>query len=982
MGRRQELARLDRSLESALAGRGAMWSITGAAGVGKTRLMAELARLGSRRGFEVRWGVSTWEGQTPLFPFVQAYRIRGIGPDRPAAIRAADGELVLARADGTRHTSQEDRGRLSPDVMAVELLDVIAEAATVAPQLILIDDFHRSDPDSVRFLKLLARQVTARSILVVITHREEPAPFRQTASGSPPRLLEELRSTGILRTIELAGLHEAEMTQVAKNLISTTVPKARWNTQTLNVLVRTAGGNPFFLGELISSFLATSGPRDRPTPPIASRRAPEEAAKALLIPESIQDLLRHRLIELPRDQRRILGTAGIIGDAFSGEDITAALPTDDDTVFRVLRRMEVLEWPIRRLDMPGHHFAFQHALLREAALDLLLPSERREAAGRLAVWWRRRHPEDLESIARLSSESNRPAGGLYAVNQLIEEGIESRSLASVDRYFLWKSPMVGVSPHAREEYLASFFDALKRLRPIVGSDLGSLARRFLDLHPPEPERTITEAWYIDSVRTDDVPRATRLFEELRRRLATENWPKSSAARVHVEICELHLRMAGGDLRSPLTAARRLFRRLGDGSRLFEGVLVSEIAAICAYQHNRRAEAMFWVRRGGRIARRAGLASTVWGLGLVDVEGALEFDAGHFNRAAELSTAFARRCADQGSFRRAALAWISAGASYAELGNVASARQSYGEALKLARRWGYTGIEAGCYSSLGSRALEEHSINEAERYFRKALSLFRVGTMHHDLQLVARMGLARVYIERGELGKSKEQLDAVGPLSRRTHFRMVPELERIRARWLERSGDIRGARRLLRRSLSRTLRGPLRTQRLETLAALVHLERSAERPLVARRWERELRSEGRRAGLDAKVRILLGPSLAPSPDASRASKTLPGTFLPKGTGSTILGAGVTLSQRVLRVLARSKAVSGGSLDRDVVPPSFTQAGIAAELGISQGGLVRGLHRLVDRGEVVQVRRRVEGASRSLKAYLLTAHGAEMASATAP
>jgi len=174
---------------------------------------------------------------------------------------------------------------------------------------------------------------------------------------------------------------------------------------------------------------------------------------------------------------------------------------------------------------------------------------------------------------------------------------------------------------------------------------------------------------------------------------------------------------------------------------------------------------------------------------------------------------------------------------------------------------------------------------------------------------------------------------------------------------------------------------MRSQRFETLAALARLERTAGRPAAALSWEQELRHEGRRLGLEARVEILLRerptPSRGPSPRARPTEMDRTG----EARGS-LLAAGGHLSNRVLGALSRAGAVADGPLDREVVPSAFTQAGIADELGIPRGSLVRSLLRLVDRGAVEQVRRRTDRGTRSVKVYLLTQKGSEMARGLPP
>jgi tetratricopeptide (TPR) repeat protein len=978
-GRGQELSRLHKGLEGATDGRGSLWSITGPAGVGKTRLMTELARIAVRNSFTVRWGLSTWEGQTPLFPFLQLLRPRPGDPVVSAIVRDARDLVSRRRKRGFRTDSREGHHGRSPDHVALDLLDAIDEAAQASPQLFLIDDFHRSDPDSVRFLGLLARQVSTRRVLVVISFREESPLFQDAVPEGLTDLLAELRIAGLLQPIELAGLQEEAMARVAKNWLRTSLPKARWSSLALAPVVRAAGGNPFFLRELTSLLVEA---KRAPSEPLSTETASAlwtESPREIPLPRSIQDLLHRRLSGLSRDHRRILGTAAIVGETFSEEDVAAGLPTNEPMVRQLLRRMGDLEWPIRRLGASGDQYAFQHSLLRKSSLELLPLAQRRRLAGRLAAWWSQHHPEELESIARLYAESNRPTGGLRAVDRLIEEALESHGYASLDRCLQWKSRIVGQSSVARQRFLSSYFRVLQRLRPNGPSELGNLCHRFLGLHPPDPDRSIVAAWYIDCVVREDLPHAARLLEQLRRRLTTQSRSIAAQVRIHFELSQLRLRINRGEIGEGLRIARRLHRRLRTQGPSYELVLTSQIAASCLYRLARFSESMRWGRRGFAIARRAGLAGTTIGFSLLEWEAAAEHRAGNLSKAVVLNESLAQGYAELGSFLLSANSWTNAATSRIILGDFSGARRAVSTGLQLARRWSLPGPEGVCLATFGTSLLAEGRVDEAERYFQRALHVLQGAPDAEPGELEARIGLARVYLGREELEETEVQLRIAESLSRRAFFPFETEIERVRARWLERKGDLQGARRLLLRLLTRSSSGPFRVDRLETLAAVARLERSMGHTHAGRRWERKFRTEAARSGIDVNLPIFwgaweMGFVAAPARNRSVAPQTKDGQPLRSA------GAGRRISHRVLRTLARLGAISGGPRDTDEVSPSFTQAGLAVELGIPRGSFVRTLLRLVDRGAVVQVSRRVEGAARAQKAYLLTERGVEMATAT--
>jgi tetratricopeptide (TPR) repeat protein len=958
-----------------------MWSITGIAGIGKTRLMTELTRTAAQGGFEVRWSLSTWEGQTPLFPFLGLFRAQSENAVPWAAIRTPQCGPLVVEVDEPRRRRKARRPGRTPDHIALDLLDSFDEAARLAPQLVVIDDFHRSDPDSVRFLGLLARHLSNRRIMVVFSFREESPFSRDSVPSRLAELLEELRIAGLVQTIELSGLPEDEAVHLAKIVLRAASPKARWDSYSLSALVRTAGGNPFFLRELVARLIDARGAPRRTTPSTTSVKPSEDTPEAAFLSGSLQDLLCQRLAALPPVYRRVLGTAAIAGDSFSGEEVAACLGRGQATTHQRLRRMAAGGWPIRRPHRSEDRYTFGHALLRQASVGLLLPSERRQIAGRLAVWYARHHPEDLESVARFYAESGRPSGGLRAVDHLIEEALEVHAFASLERYFLWKSRMVGSSERARRHYRISFFAVLERVRPYLPSDFGGLCQSFLTLHPPEPQRSVAEAWSADAMLTEDVTGAGRLLEGLRRRVSSMSGSDGFKAQVHVELTEIRYWLFQGKIDRALPRARRLYRRVRSMGPSIELLAAVYAIANCLQHLDRFPEAMNWVRRGHGIARQAGLTQTTAGLGLLYLEAFTEDCTGSSSRAADLFESLAQGYSDVGSFWGAATAWANAGASRLRCGDLVGARQSYADALRLARKCGFSAVEGISYVGLGHAFLVEGRLAEATREFRRALPLLWRVAAGETFEILARTGLACVHIERGEMAEADGQLKIAERMCRGNLKVTIREVERARAQWLARGHDVRAARQLLHRALARNFRGYPRLQRLETLAALARLESFAGRPRTARRLEAEVRAEGALAGADVNSPVYLG-----NPSVSWASPPLPNSSLDTGLKDSGQGSPAGCPQsaagRVLSTLSRVGAISGAPLDTDEVSPAFTQAGLAAEMGIPRGSFVRTLLRLVDRGAVVQVRRRVQGSARSQKAYLLTPEGAEMARALTP
>jgi DNA-binding SARP family transcriptional activator len=171
VGREQELRLLLAGLEDALAGRGRLFLVCGDAGAGKTRLADEVASRAKRRGARILWGRS-WEAgdAPPYWPWIQAIRTYV-----PNSGRAMLPELVGADSDERFHLF---------DATAAFL----AEAAASQPLVIVLDDLHGADPESMLLLEFVAAELAVLPILVIGLSRGETDSIARIARSASARL--------------------------------------------------------------------------------------------------------------------------------------------------------------------------------------------------------------------------------------------------------------------------------------------------------------------------------------------------------------------------------------------------------------------------------------------------------------------------------------------------------------------------------------------------------------------------------------------------------------------------------------------------------------------------------------------------------------------------------------------------------------------------------------------------------------------------
>ena len=342
VGREQELAELRTALDLVAARRGSVFLITGEPGIGKTRLMQEVAAVALDQGWRVLIGRCWEEGGAPAYwPWIQI-------------VRAAGGEFERLAAPLPDSSAP---GGADPDSVRFRLFDAatryLVGAAQLRPLVIVLEDLHAADVSSLLLLRFLGEAIDQSPILVLGSYREGERRVREQG-----RLFGEL--VRVSHRISLRGLSVDEVEAYAAAVVGDSTAR--------EVAPRLHGitdGNPFFLGELVRLLSANGlleGVDKRVTDPM------------LRMPEEVRTLIRRRVAGLSPEAMSTLRVAAVIGRGFD---------------LRVLERISHLSAP-RLLDVlaeaieagaiveAGTRYSFVHELVRETLYEDVPPSRRRE----------------------------------------------------------------------------------------------------------------------------------------------------------------------------------------------------------------------------------------------------------------------------------------------------------------------------------------------------------------------------------------------------------------------------------------------------------------------------------------------------------------------------------------------------------------------------------------------------------------------------
>jgi DNA-binding CsgD family transcriptional regulator/tetratricopeptide (TPR) repeat protein len=328
VGRGRELGQLERALVATLGGSGATVLVAGDAGIGKTRLAAEVATRARGAGFEVLLGrsIDLVGTELPYQPFVEALRPLG-------ALPQVDGQTTGSRLRVFEQT-----------------LALLSERAATAPMLLVLEDLHWADTSTLDLVVFLAHNLDDRRILLLATYRSDEPPSAERVR----RLADGVRRSGSALVLQLGPLDREEVTALLAAQAGAPPPAAL----TAAIAARSEG-NPFFAEELLA----------------AGGRAGE-------LPQRLRDLLLQRVARLDRPTQGLLRLA-----AAAGRDVgypllraVAAIPEDD--LRESLR--QAVERGVLVADRATGSFRFRHALLAEAVDATILPGEREELHARLA----------------------------------------------------------------------------------------------------------------------------------------------------------------------------------------------------------------------------------------------------------------------------------------------------------------------------------------------------------------------------------------------------------------------------------------------------------------------------------------------------------------------------------------------------------------------------------------------------------------------
>jgi tetratricopeptide (TPR) repeat protein len=375
VGRTRELAVLEAAWQAAAGGQPRIAMVRGGAGVGKTRLVHEVAELARLQGAIVAvaqcFGTSGRLALAPVADWLRNPAVQSAVRDLDPVFRA---EVERLTPSGAPREDRDASVRAMVDAwQSHRFLEGLARAllAVRRPMLLVIDNMQWCDQETLAFITFFLGLAGDSPVMVAGTRRDDNP-------DEDPDLLEwtvRMRATGRLDELALSPLEPSDSAQLAAAIAGPELaaPDAE-------LLQAMTGGFPLYV---IESVRAMAGP-----------------GSAVQPSDDLAGVLRHRLEQASATAREVAGLASAVGRDFSLDLLTEASDLEADEVVRAVDEL----WVRRILHELSDGYDFSHDLLRETAYEQVSPPRRWLLHRRLAQGLELLHADNIDAVSAQLAE--------------------------------------------------------------------------------------------------------------------------------------------------------------------------------------------------------------------------------------------------------------------------------------------------------------------------------------------------------------------------------------------------------------------------------------------------------------------------------------------------------------------------------------------------------------------------------------------------
>jgi tetratricopeptide (TPR) repeat protein len=486
VGRVDEFRLVAEKVEEVREGRGALVAVIGEAGLGKSRLLAEVSKAATADSQPpVVWlegRALSYEQAITYYPWRQVIR-EAIGAqegDAPEVVRKRlhgdpcccaipEGDvsflevMLSVESDATLKAVAALEGDALVDRITEAARGFVRARAELVPTVIVLDDLHWADSASLELLSNVAGLVEDSPLLIICLLR----PDKDAPSWST---IESVRSMLGQRCSELLlePLDAAQAQELLGNLLYIEdLPES-----VRNLILNKAEGNPFFVEEVIRALIDS----EHIVRENGHWRATRQIVK-VTIPDTLSGVLSARIDRLPQSTKHVAQTAAVLGRIFAYRALTtvcasAPPPERIDDVEPHLGVLTYEELVRERAHDPELEYIFKHALTQEAAYELLLIRRRKELHRRAGEVLEELHPEQRGELAsvlayhfRLGEDWRRAADyAMRAGTQAVKVYALSEALEHYENAYQALRKLPDVSPEQICDAILGWAPAALKLR--------------------------------------------------------------------------------------------------------------------------------------------------------------------------------------------------------------------------------------------------------------------------------------------------------------------------------------------------------------------------------------------------------------------------------------------------------------------------------------------------------------------------------------
>lgn len=375
IGRSDELSILSSMIAGVEShGIGGVTMVKGPAGIGKSRLVEELAAGAVESGLNVAWAhCRNDDGVPSLWPWIQILRSLAIGTElehlqkkQPASLRRLAGHLPEFS-----HWLDGSVDQVSVDLATEKFLlfdairTVIKEIAFRGPVLLLIEDLQWADESSVNILEMMLESPGPAGIEVVVTVRDDALSNERYV---PPRAI---TGSAKFTSIALNELDQTHAETLFQNLVGEDV-----DSRSLEEVWKVTGGNPLFIREYASAW------------------EPGTLVDELAVPSSAVETIESRLRSVPSESLEVIEYGAALGSEFDFARLVAVMRVEEQGELVQTLGSGIEYGFIEEKSGSAGWFRFTHEVIRTVVYDRL-PNSRRAVI----------HREIAEALESLPDES-------------------------------------------------------------------------------------------------------------------------------------------------------------------------------------------------------------------------------------------------------------------------------------------------------------------------------------------------------------------------------------------------------------------------------------------------------------------------------------------------------------------------------------------------------------------------------------------------